>query len=201
MKRVATISAALLALALTGCDQVKNLGANAKPKAASTAPKKFREPDIRELQSAQDLDDFIKTPDRLIVVQFHADWCPYSTELAPSLKIVASDFAGQASVGIVDSAKLPDLIKREKVDSYPRVRFYRDGKLVEEVSGIVKDHATEMMTAFFAKHAEGVPEVYHEKPATPPPAPGAPAQPAEPAIQPMKKDWAPPGMEKRKHRA
>jgi len=197
MRKIAALSAALLALALTGCDQVKKLGA--KPKAESTAPKKFREPDIRELQGAQELDDFIKTPDRLIVVKFHADWCPYSTELTPALKIVGSEFAGQASVGIVDSAKLPDLIKREKVNSYPRVRFYRDGKLLEDVSGVVSGHATEMMTALFAKHAEGVPEVYHETPATSQPAPGAPAQPAEPAIQKMKKDWAPPGMEKRKH--
>ena len=197
MRRVVAVSAALLALALTGCDQVKNLGT--KPKAASTAPKKFREPDIRELQSAQEFDEFIKTPDRLIVVKFHADWCPYSVELTPSLKIVASDFAGQASVGIVDSAKLRDLIKREKVDSYPRVRFYRDGKMVDDVSGIVSGHATEMMTVFFDKHSKGVPEVYHEKPAAPRPDPAAPAQPAEPAIKPMKKGWVPEGLEKRKH--
>jgi thioredoxin-like negative regulator of GroEL len=87
----------------------------------------------------------------------------------------------------IDHAK--GIAQREGVRSIPDVRIFRDGKEVHRFVGAV-DAAG--IRALFQEHGEGLQVATQEAPAasTSPPT-------AEPSIQPMKKDWRPPGVERR----
>lgn len=184
--RASAAAVALAALSVPACEKGKALlgkvqavkhGVEQKDAAKHPA-------DVRSLGHVG-FDPFVQTKDRLMVVHFHAPWCPYSNELSPMLDGVAGEFSGQSSIGRVDSAHEVRLAEREKVEEFPRLRFYRDGKLVEEVEGLPS--SADDLREIFQKHVKGVPVSY----------PQEKAAAAEPAIQPMKKDWLPPGIERR----
>jgi thioredoxin 1 len=136
-----------------------------------------------------DYDTFVATPDRLIVVDFHADWCGPCKMLGPVLEQVAGEFPGKVTIGKVNVDHAKDIARREGVSSIPDVRIYRDGKEVERFIGAV-DAAR--IRELFRTHSDDLQVAKQEKPGqiTSPEA-------SQPPIQPMKKDWLPPGIEKR----
>jgi thioredoxin len=190
MTRLAAFAVALLSLALTGCDGLKKPAA--KPKPASTTPATKGPADVRDLAAA-DFDSFTKTPGQLVVVDFYADWCGPCRQLGPVLEEVAGEYSGRVVIGKVNVDRAGELAQRERVSGIPDVRLYRDGKRVDQFTG---GRDAESIRQLFAKHApDSAPAATT---AATPAATAEPAAAAEPAIQPMKKDWAPAGMEKRK---
>ena len=182
--------AAGLALALTGCDRMKGFGA--KPKAPVSKPAVLGPggADVRDLVESE-FEQVIKTPGKLVVIDYHADWCGPCKMLGPVLEEVAREYPGRVVIGKINVDHAGRLPQREGVSSIPDVRFYRDGKQVDQFMGALR---AEEIRRRFAKHApEKAPEVEAAAPAAP--EAGAPA--GEPAIRPMKKDWVPPGVEKK----
>lgn len=190
----------LLLLAVPSCDKAKDLLSKAKaaapkPAAAASAPPRSpsekRPVDFRIIDSTASHDEFIKTPGPLVVTHFHSRDCPLSTQLCPMLDLMGATYYGRLKIGRIDVDDVPDLTKRERINTYPRWRLYRDGKLLEEIPGLP---AFTDVQALFKKYMADIPV-----PETPPPPPVAetPAPAAEPAIQPMKKNWLPPGIERR----
>lgn len=186
----------LVVLIVSSCDQAKDLMAKTKDLKAAVGASSKGTADLRNLTSSE-YDSFIKTPGRLMVVQFHGDHCRYSMEGRKAMGVLANEFAGKASIGIVDWNHEDVFASREGVDSVPRFRFYRDGRLVHEIDGVTPGTAEQMLRTEFAEFTKDIPgEKSAEKPAgnsADQPA----ASPAEPVIQPMKKDWLPPGIERR----
>lgn len=183
---------ALMSLALPGCDGLRPTAAKQKA-AASRGPA-----DVRNV-AAQDFDSLIKTPGQLVVVDFYADWCGPCRTLGPVLEEVAGEYSGRVVVGKVNVDQAGELAQREGVGGIPDVRLYRDGKRVDQFLGA---QDAESIRELFAKHAPASAPKPSSAPAKTTAAADSatPAQaPAEPAIQPMKKDWAPAGLEKRKH--
>jgi thioredoxin len=193
MKRIAAFStAALLVLVLTACDGMKNLADKPKetaPASASSAPAAKGPVEVLSV-GGQDFDSFIKTPGQLVVVDFYADWCGPCRQLSPVLEEVAGEYSGRVVIGKVNVDHAGEIARREGVSGIPDVRLYRDGKRVDQFVG---SQGAERIRQLFAKYAPA------KAPAKTAATPAAPAQAAEPAIQPMKKDWVPAGMEKRKH--
>ena len=179
----------LTVVAVSSCDKVKEVA----KKAQAVAAKEEKTAEVSHVPAFTELsvsgyESFIKTANRLVVVQFHENWCPYSRESKKALQAISAEFAGRATVGVVDTENEPEFSRRERITSVPLVRFYRDGKLVHQMDGIVPGHEAENFREAFAKHSKDVPVVSEEK---------APEGQAEPQIQPMKKDWLPPGIERR----
>jgi len=155
-----------LVLAATSCGKVRDLVSKSESESAASSGA------VTEVSSAQ-YQDFINQPGKLVVVDFHADWCAPCKQLAPLLEKAAGEFQEVAVVGKVDVDQAKDVAAMNEIRSIPEVRFFRDGKLVDRFVGLI---AESEIRAKFALHS---------------PAAG------EPAIQPMRKDWLPPGIEKR----
>ncbi|WP_075090926.1 thioredoxin domain-containing protein [Haloferula sp. BvORR071] len=171
---------AVALLALPACDDGESLtGKKTTPIAEPIGPKGSAE--VRELDAAA-FDQFTKTPGKLVVIDYYADWCGPCRELGPLMEEVAKEFSGRVVIGKVNVDKAKDLAQRAGVHGIPDVRLYRDGQQVDLFIGSMP--AAEVR----GKFAAYVPEKVAEPPVS---AAAAEAQPAQqaPAVQP--------GMEKR----
>lgn len=179
-----------LCLAAPSCDKAKALVDKAKESAtASVTPsdKAPTGPAVRDL-SAAEFESFIASPGRLMVVDFHADWCGPCKTLGPVMERVAGEFPGKVYIGKINVDHAGDLPGKEGVSGIPDVRLYRDGKLVDKFVGAI---GSDQIRELFQKHSAGITvEAGSAAEAA------APPEAAEP-IQPMKKDWLPPGIERR----
>ena len=72
-----------------------------------------------------------------VVVDFWAEWCRPCHVLAPAIEELASDFEGSAKVGKVDIVANESLAAKFSILSIPTVLFFKDGKEVDRVSGVV----------------------------------------------------------------
>lgn len=140
----------------------------------------------REL-AERDFEGFTHNPDKLSVVVFHADWCGPCQKLKPVMADVADGFSGTSEVGRFNVDNCRDLAARLNVSSIPDVRFYRDGKEVGRFTGYQPDRAVREL---FKQHTAGL-----KVPAAPAPAASSSSGPG--SVTRMKKDWLPPGVEKR----
>jgi thioredoxin len=177
-----------LCLVAPSCDKAKALVEKAKETTtASVAPsdKPATGPVVRDLAPSE-FESFTATPGRLMVVDFHADWCGPCRTLGPVLEQVAAEFPGKVQIGKINVDHAGDLPALEGVSGIPDVRLYRDGKRVDKFVGAID---AGRIRSLFEKHSAGI---------TVDTAAGteAPAPPAKP-IQPMTKDWRPPGIERR----
>jgi len=192
--RVHLASSLLLLLAVPACDKAKSLLSKAKaaaPKPAASAAAGSSAPSaaVQDIDSAG-YDAFVATPGHLMVVDFHADWCGPCKMLGPVLEQVTGEFPGKVYLGKVNVDDARDIAKREGVSGIPDVRLFRDGKQVDQFVGAMD---AEKIRALLRKHSDGLQVAKLDAPDA-----AAPATPqAEPAIQPMKKDWLPPGIERR----
>jgi thioredoxin len=165
-------------LLLTQCDKIPKLGASAEVEAdGETAV-------VRDLDPTE-FDAFISIKDRLVVVDFHADWCGPCKSLGPKLKSVAEEFDGRVVVGKVNVDNAQNLAARLGVDGIPDVRVFRNGAQVDRFVGDIPEAEvrSKMEAQVTLLPAEGT-EAAGNQPSTEP-------------IQPMTKDWIPEGMQKR----
>lgn len=175
-------------MAVPACDKAKEIVAKAKlPKAAATAPAAAM-PVVQELDPAN-YNAFVASAGRLIVVDFHADWCGPCQKLGPVLEQVAGEFGGRVAIGKINVDHARELATSAGVSGIPDIRLFRDGKEVDKFVGAVDESR---VRALFQKHTDGLQVASLGKPDG-----DAAAAPVEPAIQPMKKDWLPPGIERR----
>ncbi len=131
---------------------------------------------------------FTGSPGRLAVVAFGAEWCGACKQMEPLVCKLAAEFEGRAVVGKLDVDRSKAFAKSENVTLIPELRFYRDGK---QVGRLVGGRDEETLRQMFRKHAAGL-EAASGAGET-----GRPAQAPDAPITPMKKDWLPPGIEKR----
>lgn len=194
------VIAGLAALAgpvlLTSCDRLKK---PARPVGATPAPQETTgtppaaavgRPEIRSL-SAADYDSFVAVPGRVAIIDFYADWCGPCRMLGPILEKVTAEFGGRVALGKVNVDQQRELAAAHGARSIPDVRIHVDGKMVDKFVGALPESAVREL---IRRQVAQLPAAA----ATPPPAsPEKPAVPARPPIQPMDKDWLPPGVERR----
>ena len=71
-----------------------------------------------------------------VMLDFYADWCGPCKMMSPIVELVAQDFAGDLVVGKVDSDADHELAAVYNVMSIPNIKFFKDGKVVDEVVGV-----------------------------------------------------------------
>ena len=142
---------------------------------------------VRELAEGE-FDSLITVRDRLILVDFHASWCGPCKSLGPKLENAAHRHGGRVILAKVDVDGHGELVRRFGVSSIPDVRIYLNGV---QAGRFVGDLSTDEIEGVLAP-------LVAKLPAGAATGDGAGAEtPAEPAIQPMRKDWMPEGMERR----
>jgi thioredoxin 1 len=72
-----------------------------------------------------------------VLVDFWATWCQPCLRLGPTLDQVAEDFNGKAKVLKVDVDQEQDLAVKYNVMQIPNLVFFKDGKQVDQVMGVV----------------------------------------------------------------
>ncbi|MEK7953418.1 thioredoxin family protein [Luteolibacter soli] len=154
--RIQLASSLILLLAVSSCESAKGplskskTSAAPKPAACTSAASSGHMPAVQELESAG-YDSFITTPGRLMVVDFHADWCGPCRRLGPVLEQVAGEFPGKVCIGRVNVDNAREIAEREGVRGIPDVRIFRDGRQVDQFVGVV-DAGT--IRELLRKHSE-----------------------------------------------
>lgn len=223
MSRLSPIfRAGLLALLVvpftTSCDKLSALADRVRGKSPATEPQtvaggtRLTGGKPHHISEA-DFNTLTADPDRLVLVDFYADWCAPCRVLAPILNTIAAENPERLLVLKVNVDHAQNLAKRLGVTSIPDLRFFRGGSQIDSMVGtppvedlrrIVQAHLPVAAPAAPAAPAPvGMVEklkdavTKREQAATPPP-PAPPPGPAQPPIQPIKKgdDWMPAGMSK-----
>ena len=69
------------------------------------------------------------------VVDFTAEWCVFCKQMQPVFEQTAKEYEGKARFGIVNVDEQKKFAISNKVASIPALLFYKDGALVDRVTG------------------------------------------------------------------
>lgn len=93
--------------------------------------------------SDSDIDEKISKAKRLLIVEFWDPWCGICAEMAPVYEVLAGKYEGRAEfarVNMRDNKSSPD---RHEVYVTPTFIFFKDGKEVGRVGGLIEPDALE----------------------------------------------------------
>ncbi|HMC83687.1 MAG TPA: thioredoxin [Candidatus Polarisedimenticolia bacterium] len=76
-----------------------------------------------------------------VLLDFSAEWCGPCKELVPIIEEIASEYEGKIKVGTVDVGLAQDTAVKFGVLSVPTVLFFKDGKVRDQVVGLVQKNA------------------------------------------------------------
>jgi len=102
--------------------------------------------------TAANFEQQVAQNDKLVMVDFWAPWCVPCTAIAPAVSELADDYAGKVTVGkvnvdndgvIAEKNGVESLSKKYGVQSIPNIKFFKRGKVVDEVIGLVSKEVLE----------------------------------------------------------
>jgi len=179
----------ILVMLGTGCEKLRKAAesVSAKNSAESTASGSA---EIRHIQGTGEFDDFVNQKDKVVVVDFYANWCGPCRRLAPILEKVVGEYGSQVALGKVNVDANRDLASKWKISSIPDVRIFRNGRQVDAFMGLMPE---DKVRQFIGRQVSLLP------------SPGSGGNGGDssgqakktPPITRMKKDWVPPGVERR----
>jgi len=73
--------------------------------------------------------------DKLVVVDFWAQWCGPCRSLAPIIDEIADDYNGKVKVGKINVDEQGELTAKYRIMSIPTLMFFKDGQVVEKMVG------------------------------------------------------------------
>lgn len=78
---------------------------------------------------------------KLMMVDFWAEWCGPCQMLGPVIESLAEKYEGKAVVGKVNTDEEPELAIGYQVSGIPTVIFFKDGKEIERLVGVMPPDA------------------------------------------------------------
>jgi len=72
-----------------------------------------------------------------VVVDFYATWCGPCKILAPRLDKLASSFTNQIKFIKINVDEAPDLSQRYQIEGIPTLKFFKSGKVVDSITGLL----------------------------------------------------------------
>lgn len=86
--------------------------------------------------------------DRLVLVDYYADWCPPCRMFAPILDQLSVEFDGQVAIGKVNVDDLAEVTEEQGIACMPTFIFYKNGAQLDRVEGASESAVRELI----AKH-------------------------------------------------
>ena len=70
-----------------------------------------------------------------VLVDFWAAWCRPCLEMKPVIRELAEEYAGRLKIGQLNTENNPFTTAKYEIEAVPALLLFRDGELVERVSG------------------------------------------------------------------
>ncbi len=74
-----------------------------------------------------------------VLVDFWAEWCMPCRALAPTIDKIATQFAGRAKVGKVDTDSNRDISMKYQINAIPTVILFKDGQVAAKFVGLKQE--------------------------------------------------------------
>jgi|SRR5437879_3852343 thioredoxin 1 len=75
--------------------------------------------------------------DKPVLVDFWAPWCGPCKMIAPTVEAVATDYAGKARVGKVNTDDNPQTATSYGISAIPTLLLFKGGQVVDKFVGVV----------------------------------------------------------------
>lgn len=170
---------------LSGCDRLRSLTHKLKSVPGGIPAATYDSGQVTAID-ASSYDAFVAQKNKLVIVDFYADWCGPCRMLGPMLEAAAAAHPAVVFVGRLNVDQAKEFAAGKEVRGIPDVRIFKDGREVDRFVGCPSEAE---VLAKIATLAAGITPV-----AT---TPATPAQTPAETVKPMPKNWMPPGMEKR----
>ena len=84
-----------------------------------------------------DFDTTVLKSDKLVMVDFWAEWCGPCKRLAPAVDALAVDYNGRMTIGKLNVDENPDTTIKFNVRGIPALLLFKGGQVVDQVVGLV----------------------------------------------------------------
>lgn len=96
--------------------------------------------------STSDFDEVVDQAEKLVLVDFWAEWCGPCKQLKPRLEELAEEYEGEVDFYRVNVDENQDLAGQFGIRSIPSLLVFKDGDKVEEIVGAVpKENISEQL--------------------------------------------------------
>jgi len=79
--------------------------------------------------------DEVLANNRIVVIDFWAEWCGPCRMVAPIIEELAETYKGKAFIGSINVDENPDSPSKFMIRNIPTILYFKDGKLVDKVVG------------------------------------------------------------------
>jgi len=80
-------------------------------------------------------DEFVRSSDVPVLVDFWAEWCGPCKQIAPILEEIATEQAGKVTIAKLNIDENLDVTRRFEVMSIPTLLLFKDGQPVQRLIG------------------------------------------------------------------
>lgn len=81
--------------------------------------------------------EMIKSTDKMVLVDFWAEWCGPCRQLAPALEDASNDLQDKIEVFKINIDENPETPSRFSVRGVPTILFFKNGELVNRQVGVL----------------------------------------------------------------
>ena len=81
--------------------------------------------------------EMIKSTDKMVLVDFWAEWCGPCRQLAPALEDASNDLQDKIEVFKINIDENPETPSRFSVRGIPTILFFKNGELVNRQVGVI----------------------------------------------------------------
>ena len=99
---------------------------------------------VTKIETSEQFNSTINS-DKLVLVDFYADWCPPSRRFAPTLETISNDFVDVLVVTKVNIIELGEISAEQRIECMPTFIFYKKGKKIDKVEGADEESVREMI--------------------------------------------------------
>lgn len=90
---------------------------------------------VLHLETMEQFDEKVLNSNKLVLVDFWADWCIYCKLLAPTLEDLANQYEDKLDVVKVNADQFPKLTQDYQVMGLPTLLLFKGGALVDQTAG------------------------------------------------------------------